>query len=45
MYLYLVLDIISRKTSGSTDNINGQNLSGIAVKNALELLRGQNFKN
>jgi hypothetical protein len=36
---------ISRKTSDSTDKSNGQNLLDIAVTNALELLRGQNFEN
>jgi hypothetical protein len=36
---------ISRKTSDSTDKYNGQNLLDIAVTNALELLRGQNFEN
>jgi hypothetical protein len=36
---------ISRKTSDSTDKCNGQNLLDIAVTNALELLRGQNFEN
>jgi hypothetical protein len=36
---------ISRKTSDSTDKFNGQNLLDIAVTNALEILRGQNFEN
>jgi hypothetical protein len=36
---------ISRKTSDSTDKFNCQNLLDIAVTNALELLRGQNFEN
>jgi hypothetical protein len=36
---------ISRKTSDSTDKSNGQNPLDIAVTNALELLRGQNFEN
>jgi hypothetical protein len=36
---------ISRTTSDSTDKSNGQNLLDIAVTNALELLRGQNFEN
>jgi hypothetical protein len=36
---------ISRKTSDSTDKFNGQNPLDIAVANALELLRGQNFEN
>jgi hypothetical protein len=36
---------ISRKTSDSTDKCNGQNLVDIAVTNALELIRGQNFEN
>jgi hypothetical protein len=39
------LGTISRKTSDSTDKCNGQNLLDIAVTNALELLRGQNFEN
>jgi hypothetical protein len=36
---------ISRKTSDSTDKFNGQNPLDIAITNALELLRGQNFEN
>jgi hypothetical protein len=36
---------ISRKTSDSTDKLNGQNPLDIAVTDALELLRGQNFEN
>ena len=36
---------ISRKTSDSTDKLNGQNPLDVAVTNALELLRGQNFEN
>ena len=39
------LGTIPRKTSDPTDKSNGQNLLGIAVTNALELLRGQNFEN
>jgi hypothetical protein len=35
----------SRKTSNSTEKLNGQNPLGIAIANALELLRGQNFEN
>jgi hypothetical protein len=41
----VVLGTISRKTSDSTDKFNGQNPLDIAVTNALELLRGQNFEN
>jgi hypothetical protein len=41
----LLIGTISRKTSDSTDKCNGQNLLDIAVTNALELLRGQNFEN
>ena len=33
------------KRADSTDKCNGQNLLDIAVTNALELLRGQNFEN
>lgn len=40
-----IVGTISRKTSDSTDKCNGQNLLDIAVTNALELLRGQNFEN
>jgi hypothetical protein len=40
-----MLGTISRETSDSTDKCNGQNLLDIAVTNALELLRGQNFEN
>jgi hypothetical protein len=36
---------ISRKTSDSTDKFNGQNPIDIAITNAIELLRGQNFEN
>jgi hypothetical protein len=36
---------ISRKTSDSTHKRNGPNPLDIAVTNALELLRGQNFEN
>jgi hypothetical protein len=36
---------ISRKTSDSTDKPNGQNSLDIAIANALELLRGQNYEN
>ena len=39
------LGTISRKTIDSTDKLNGQNPLDIAVTNALELLRGQNFEN
>jgi hypothetical protein len=39
-----IVGTISRKTSDSTDKCNGQNLLDIAVTNALELLRGQNFR-
>jgi hypothetical protein len=39
------LGTISRKTSDSTDKFNGQNPLDIAITNALELLRGQNFEN
>jgi hypothetical protein len=35
---------ISRKTSGSTGKFNGQYPLDIAVTNALQLLRGQNFE-
>jgi hypothetical protein len=41
----LQLGTISRKTSDSTDKSNGQNPFDIAITNALELLRGQNFEN
>jgi hypothetical protein len=41
----LTVGTISRKTSDSTDKFNGQNPSDIAITNALELLRGQNFEN
>jgi hypothetical protein len=44
LYMYIV-GRISRKTSDSTDKSNGQNPLDIAVTNALELLRGQNFEN
>jgi hypothetical protein len=40
-----VLGTISRKTSDSTDKFNGQNPLDIAIANAFELLRGQNFEN
>jgi hypothetical protein len=40
----LLVGTISRKTSDSTDKFNGQNLLDIAITNALELLRGQNFE-
>jgi hypothetical protein len=43
--VYLLIGTISRKTSDSTDKCNSQNLLDIAVTNALELLRGQNFEN
>jgi hypothetical protein len=36
---------ISRKTSDSTVEFNGRNPLGIAVTNALELLRGHHFEN
>jgi hypothetical protein len=36
---------ISRKTSDSTDKLNGQNPLDIAIPNALGLLRGQSFEN
>jgi hypothetical protein len=42
---FLTAGTISRKTSDSTDKFDGQNLLDIAVTNALELLRGQNFEN
>jgi hypothetical protein len=42
---FLLVGTISRKTSDSTGKCNGQNLLDIAVTNALELLRGQNFEN
>jgi hypothetical protein len=45
LYVVLVIGTISRKTSDSTDKLNGQNPLDIAVTNALELLRGQNFEN
>jgi hypothetical protein len=40
-----LLGTISRKMSDSTDKSNGQNPLDIAITNALELLRGQNFEN
>jgi hypothetical protein len=40
-----LLGTISCKPSSSTDKFNGQNPLDIAVKNVLELLRGQNFEN
>jgi hypothetical protein len=43
--LVVVVGTISRKTSESTEKFNGQNLLDIAVTNALELARGQNFEN
>jgi hypothetical protein len=41
----LEIGTISRKTSDSMDKFNGQNPLEIAITNALELLRGQNFEN
>jgi hypothetical protein len=43
--VYAILGTISRKTSDSTEKFNGQNPLNIAVTNALEFLRGQNFEN
>jgi hypothetical protein len=40
-----MLGTISRKTSESTEKFNGKNPLDIAITNALELLRGQNFEN
>jgi hypothetical protein len=41
----LLQGTVSRKTSESTDKFNGQNPLNVAMTNALEFLRGQNFEN
>jgi hypothetical protein len=40
----MAVGTISRKTSGSTDESNGQSPLDIAVENTPGLLRGQNFE-